>query len=112
MARADSLAQGRVWSGIDAKELGLIDELGGLNDAIASAADLADITSYSIRRYPRYKSNFEMLMEDLSGAKTRVQEDMIKSELGEDAFGLYKDIKRTTQQRGIQASMPFRLTIK
>ena len=112
MARADSLAQGRVWSGVDAKELGLIDELGSLNDAIASAADLAEITSYSIRRYPRYKSNFEMLMEDLSGAKTRVQEDMIKSELGEDAFGLYKDIKRTTQQRGIQASMPFRLTIK
>jgi protease-4 len=112
MVRADSLAQGRVWSGIDAMELGLIDELGGLNDAIASAADLAEITSYSIRRYPRYKSNFEMLMEDLSGAKTKVQEDMIRSELGEDAFGLYKDIKRTTQQRGIQASMPFRLTIK
>jgi protease-4 len=112
MARADSLAQGRVWSGVDAKELGLIDELGSLNDAIVSAADLADLTSYNIRRYPRYKSNFEMLMEDLSGAKTRVQEDMIKSELGEDAFGLYKDIKRTTQQRGVQASMPFRLTIK
>jgi len=112
MARADSLAQGRVWSGADAKELGLVDELGSLNDAIVAAADLADISSYSIRRYPRYKSNFEMLMEDLSGAKTRVQENMIKSELGEDAFGLYKDIKRTTQQGGIQASMPFRLTIK
>ena len=112
MARADSLAQGRVWSGVDAKELGLIDELGSLDDAIASAADLAELTTYSIRRYPRYKSNFEMLMEDLSGAKTRVQEDMIKSELGEDAFGLYKEIKRNAQQRGIQASMPFRLTIK
>ncbi|MGB5379180.1 signal peptide peptidase SppA [Muriicola sp.] len=112
LARADSLAQGRVWSGVDAKELGLIDELGSLDDAIASAADLAELTTYSIRRYPRYKSNFEMLMEDLSGAKTRVQEDMIKSELGEDAFGLYKEIKRNAQQRGIQASMPFRLTIK
>jgi protease-4 len=112
MARADSLAQGRVWSGVDAQGLGLIDELGGLDDAIASAADLAELTSYSIRRYPKYKSNFEMLMEDLSGAKTRVQEDMIKSELGEDAFSLYKEIKRNTQQRGIQASMPFRLTIK
>ncbi len=112
VARADSLAQGRVWSGIEAKELGLIDELGSLNDAVEAAADLADIPSYSIRRYPRYKSNFEMLMEDLSGAKARVQEDMIKSELGEDGFSLYKDLIRTTQQRGIQASMPFRLTIK
>lgn len=112
VARADSLAQGRVWSGIEAKELGLIDELGSLNDAVKAAADLADIPSYSIRRYPRYKSNFEMLMEDLSGAKARVQEDMIKSELGEDGFSLYKDLIRTTQQRGIQASMPFRLTIK
>lgn len=112
MTRADSLAQGRVWSGTDARKLGLIDELGGLDDAITAAAEMADISSYSIRKYPRYKSNFEMLMEDLSGVRSKVQEDMLKTELGEDAFWIYKEIKRTTQHRGIQASMPFRLTIK
>jgi len=112
MERADSLAQGRVWSGVEALELGLVDQLGGLEDAISEAAELAGISSYSIRRYPRYKSNFEMLMEDLSGAKTKVKEDVIKDELGPEAFDLYKEVKRATQQRGVQARMPFSITIK
>ncbi|MEY8019480.1 signal peptide peptidase SppA [Muriicola sp. SD30] len=112
MERADSLAQGRVWSGAEALRIGLIDELGGLEDAIEEAADLAEISSYSIRRYPRYKSNFEMLMEDLSGTKTRVKEDVLKGELGSEAYSLYKEVKRATQQRGVQARMPFSITIK
>jgi protease-4 len=112
MARADSLAQGRVWSGAEALELGLVDQLGGLDDAILAAADLAEISSFSIRRYPKYKSNFEMLMEDLSGTKTRIQQDMIKEEIGEQAFGLLQEIKRGVQQRGTQARMPFSITIK
>ncbi|MBT8281666.1 MAG: signal peptide peptidase SppA [Muriicola sp.] len=112
MERADSLAQGRVWSGSEALKIGLVDQLGGLEDAIDVAAELAETTSFSIRSYPRYKSNFEMLMEDLSGAKTKVKEDVIKSELGPEAFSLYKEIKRVTQQRGVQARMPFSITIK
>ncbi|MEZ2415263.1 signal peptide peptidase SppA [Muriicola sp. E247] len=112
MERADSLAQGRVWSGAEALRIGLVDELGGLEDAIEEAANLAEISSYSIRRYPRYKSNFEMLMEDLSGTKTRVKEDVLKGELGSEAYNLYKEVKRATQQRGVQARMPFSITIK
>ncbi|MBT8286368.1 MAG: signal peptide peptidase SppA [Flavobacteriaceae bacterium] len=112
MERADSLAQGRVWSGSEALRLGLVDQLGGLEDAIEEAANLAEISSYSIRRYPRYKSNFEMLMEDLSGTKTRVKEDVLKGELGSEAYNLYKEVKRATQQRGVQARMPFSITIK
>ncbi|QBA63348.1 signal peptide peptidase SppA [Muriicola soli] len=112
MERADSLAQGRVWSGSEALKIGLVDQLGGLEDALDEAAELAEITSFSIRRYPRYKSNFEMLMEDLSGAKTKVKEDVIKSELGPEAFSLYKEVQRITQQRGVQARMPFSITIK
>ena len=46
VAEADSMAQGRVWSGVDAKRIGLIDELGGLNDAIAEAAKMAELTEY------------------------------------------------------------------
>jgi protease-4 len=112
LERADSIAQGRVWSGVEALEIGLVDQLGGLDDAIAEAAKLADISSYSIRRYPRYKSNFEMLMEDLSGAKERVSDDFLKNELGEEAFGVLREVRRATQQRGVQARMPFSITIK
>jgi protease-4 len=112
LARADSLAQGRVWSGVEALENGLVDQLGGLEDAIAEAAKLADISAYSIRRYPRYKSNFEMLMEDLSGSQEELREDLLRNELGEEAFRLYREIRSAAQQKGVQARMPFSITIK
>ena len=49
----DSIGQGRVWSGIRAQKIGLVDELGGLKDAIKGAADLAGIDTYSIRELPK-----------------------------------------------------------
>ncbi|MEM7381319.1 MAG: signal peptide peptidase SppA, partial [Bacteroidota bacterium] len=82
VAEADSLAQGRVWSGTDAKRLGLIDELGSLDDAIAAAAEMAETGSYSIRKYPRYKSGFEKFMEDLEGASVKSTEETIQEQLG------------------------------
>ena len=68
VVQADSLAQGRVWSGVDAKRIGLVDELGTLEDALVAAADMAELDTYSIRKYPKYKSGFERFMEDLEGA--------------------------------------------
>ncbi|WP_372974811.1 signal peptide peptidase SppA [Muriicola sp.] len=112
MQRADSLAQGRVWSGTEALQLGLVDQLGGLDDAIAEAAALADISSFSVRRYPRYKSNFEMLMEDLSGASERARENLLKSELGEEGYLLYREVRNAVRQKGVQARLPFSLTIR
>ncbi len=112
MAQADSLAQGRVWSGMDAQRLGLVDEIGGLNDAIAEAADLAGISEYGVRKYPKYKSNFEMLMEDLSGTESKAEAFFLESGLGEEVYGVLKEIKSAIKQRGIQARMPFTLTIK
>ncbi|WP_372973366.1 signal peptide peptidase SppA [Muriicola sp.] len=112
MQRADSLAQGRVWSGTEALQLGLVDQLGGLDDAIAEAAALADISSFSVRRYPRYKSNFEMLMEDLSGASEKARENLLKSELGEEGYLLYREVRNAVRQKGVQARLPFSLTIR
>ncbi len=112
LQRADSLAQGRVWSGAEALKLGLVDQLGGLDDAIAEAAELADISSFSVRRYPRYKSNFEMLMEDLSGASEKAKENLLKSELGDDGYVLYREIRNAVKQKGLQARLPFSITIR
>ncbi len=112
LQRADSLAQGRVWSGTEALQLGLVDQLGGLDDAIAEAAALADISSFSVRRYPRYKSNFEMLMEDLSGASEKARENLLKSELGEEGYLLYREVRNAVRQKGVQARLPFSLTIR
>ncbi|MDR1737412.1 MAG: signal peptide peptidase SppA [Candidatus Symbiothrix sp.] len=62
----DSIAQGRVWTGNQALKLGLVDELGGIDRAIVSAAELADIQSYSVEEYPEEKDFFTSLLEESS----------------------------------------------
>jgi protease-4 len=64
-----AVAQGRVWTGIQALENGLVDELGSLDDAIAAAAELASIgENYGVDRLPKRKDFFEQLVEELGGA--------------------------------------------
>ena len=108
----DEIAQGRVWSGVDAIELGLVDEIGNLDDAIAAAAEMVNLESYGVRKYPKYKSDFERLMEDFGGAKAKVGEAFIKEELGNEAFQILKEFKQLSEQKGVQARMPFTLNIK
>ena len=108
----DEIAQGRVWSGVDAVELGLVDEIGNLDDAIAAAAEMVNLESYGVRKYPKYKSDFERIMEDFGGAKVKVGEAFIKEELGNEAFQVLKEFKQLSEQKGIQARMPFTLNIK
>ncbi|VAW12021.1 Signal peptide peptidase SppA (protease 4) [hydrothermal vent metagenome] len=112
VAEADSMAQGRVWSGVDAKRIGLIDELGGLNDAIAEAAKMAELTEYGIKKYPKYKTGLEKLMENLGGASTEMRKSMIEQEIGAEAYSILKQVKSALEQKGVQARMPFMLDIK
>ncbi len=112
MAEADSLAQGRVWSGVDAKQIGLIDELGNLEDAITEAAKMAELTEYGIKKFPKYKSGLERFMEDLGGASAKVKQDLIEEEIGTEAYLIMKQVRSAMQQKGVQARMPFILDIK
>ncbi|MDP5061276.1 MAG: signal peptide peptidase SppA, partial [Maribacter sp.] len=112
MAQVDSVAQGRVWSGTEALEVGLVDELGNLDDAIEAAAELASLSSYGIKKFPKYKSGFERFMEDLEGASIQIKENMLKQEIGEEAYKVLKELQSFKQQKGIQARMPFALDIK
>lgn len=102
-------AEGRVWTGNQAKEIGLVDELGGIEDAIKIAADLANLgKNYAVFEYPRMRSAFDELInrnKDELAAKT------IKKYLGEsfETFMLLKDIK---EQDFIQARIPYELNIK
>ena len=66
--QVDAIAQGRVWGAQDALEIGLIDEIGGIETAFEKAAALADIQAYKVRKYPRFKSDFERLFSDLPNA--------------------------------------------
>ena len=112
MAQADSLAQGRVWSGVDAKRLGLVDELGTLEDAIAAAAELAELGEYGIKKFPKYKSGFERFMEDIGGVSAKTKESIIKEELGNETYSILREFKSAMEQKGVQARMPFVLNIK
>ncbi len=107
-AEIDSIGQGRVWSGYNAKEIGLIDEFGGLNDAIKGAKELAKLDDYRVVEYPEQKEPFEEIMESF-GAKAQLY--FTESQLGE-TFKYYQQIQNLTKLRGVQARIPFVIEIK
>lgn len=112
MAEADSMAQGRVWSGVDAKRLGLVDELGNLDEAIEAAANMAELEDYGVKKFPKYKSGFEQFMEDFGGASLKTKERFIEQEIGTEAYSVVKQVKSAMEQKGVQARMPFVLEVK
>ncbi|TAI46993.1 signal peptide peptidase SppA [Flagellimonas allohymeniacidonis] len=112
VAEVDSVAQGRVWSGQEAIALGLVDELGSLEDAVGAAAEMAELDIYGIRKYPKYKSDFERFMEDFSGAKSKITSELIEEEIGTEVYQVLKEFKQFNKQKGVQAKMPFSLNIK
>jgi protease-4 len=127
-----SISEGRVWSGQQAQRLGLVDSLGGLDAAIASAAGLAKLTGdYAIREYPRVKRPTERLMELLEDepepvaarASTRSGSDLqalTAATVGEGAAGaLARDLLQELRvlatyndPRGVYARMPWTLRIR
>lgn len=113
-AQVDSIAQGRVWAGKDAVKIGLVDKLGGLDAAIKHAASLAKITEYKTETYPEYNKTFEDMLRGLTGGVSMFQsrEALIKEQIGEEGYQVIEQIRRAKQQRGIQALMPFELTIQ
>lgn len=100
----DSIGQGRVWTGTDALELGLVDEMGGLDKAIEYAAQKASLTDYSLKDYPKQESLMDMLL------KGDIQEPyanaLMKKRLGNN-YKYIETIENITKVDGVQALMPF-----
>ncbi len=106
-AQVDSIGQGRVWSGTDAKRIGLIDDFGGMDKAVETAADLAKIKDYRLVSLPEQKDMFEEIMNELMGNK---EEILLQKELGEN-YKFYQYLKDIQGMKGIQARMPFDINI-
>lgn len=106
----DSIAQGRVWSGAEALNNGLIDELGNLEDAISYAAELAEITDYKVRNYPSYKVNFEDRFNNFPFMISK--EKVLIEEIGEENYKIYQNLKYFSKLKGIQARIPYVFDIK
>ncbi|MDP2068748.1 MAG: signal peptide peptidase SppA [Lutibacter sp.] len=106
----DNIAQGRVWSGVDALKNGLVDELGNLDDAVKYAAELAAIVDYKVRNYPDYKLDLGDKLSSIPFMKSK--EKALVEALGLENYKTYKTIKQFSELKGIQARMPFLLDIK
>jgi protease-4 len=104
VAYIDSIAQGRVWTGADAIKVGLVDKIGTLNDALASAAKMAKLKGYSIKSYPESRSFIEEFFE---GYKNEVKTKALQQEIGIEQWQVLQQIKSMKQLMGKpQARLP------
>ena len=103
-AEIDSIGQGRVWSGTNAQKIGLVDEIGGLNDAIQGAAKKAGLTKgYRLEYLPKQEDFIKQFTKALG---TNFQERIIAAKLGEN-YTYYNYLNNTVNLKGIQARLPF-----
>lgn len=102
-AQVDSIGQGRVWSGTDAKKIGLVDELGGINTALKLAAQKAHIDNYQILSLPKVKDPFESLFSDMS---TEAREQVMREQLGIH-YDHFKHMRDLMNIKGVQARLPY-----
>jgi protease-4 len=106
-AEIDSIGQGRVWSGEDALEIGLVDLLGGIDDAVEIAAGMAKVENYRVVEYPAQKDPMQALVEDITGKSEDV---FLKHRLGQ-YYEYVKDVEELMNMKGVQARMPYQLYI-
>ena len=106
-AAVDSIGQGRIWSGTDAKQIGLVDVIGGLETAKSIAAKMAGLDNYRTVNYPEQKEFLQKLMEDFSADAKAY---FAKEELGE-SYRYYAKLREVLNSQGIQARLPYELFI-
>ena len=110
MEQVENIAQGRVWLGQDAIKLKLVDQLGGLDDAIVKAAKLAKMNDYETASYPSPLSTWEQLLGSYVGGDDLLNGKM-QAYLGEfyEPFKIINDAKHMDK---VQARMPYIIKIK
>lgn len=110
--KVDEIAQGRVWTGTMAKQLGLVDELGSLDDAITYAAKLVKTNDYKVSLYPEYEIEVaDMFRKFLGMSVSTVGQDAIKKEIGTENYQLLQRMNYLKQSQGVQAMLPYHLNI-
>ena len=99
----NTIAKGRVWSGIDAKPIGLVDEFGGLKKAIQVAANKANLKSYGIVTYPKTMGILEQIMDNSS---EEVKMKSLTKELGKPYY-FFLQLKDISEMQGVQMRMDY-----
>ncbi|MES2630177.1 MAG: signal peptide peptidase SppA [Bacteroidota bacterium] len=103
----DSIGQGRVWAATDAIKIGLVDELGNLEDAVNEAAKLAKLKEYRITKLPELKDPFMELLGKFTGQEMETR--FVKEKLGDNyqVYQQFKYFEQISKMKGIQMRMPF-----
>lgn len=109
MEELDKIAQGRVWTGSTAKELGLVDELGGLDKALEIAIAKAGVDAYTVMSYPKKEGFLESLMNTNPG--NYIKGRMLNSKMS-DMYRQFSIIENFDKIDRIQARVPFELNIQ
>ncbi len=113
-ARVEEIAQGRVWSGSDAKDIGLVDEIGGLDAAIAYAADKAGLTgNYKLVEYPRHKELIDAIQDLLEQNAPRLARSAgLGAQLAAQIEAEVKTLRAFNDPAGIYARLPLTFTVR
>lgn len=99
----DAIAQGRVWTGADALKIGLVDMLGGLEEAIHIAAAKAGVEKYNIQEFPVAKNPWEELFSGFAG---NIKAQLMKEELGA-FYSTWEQLRNILPQQGLMARIPY-----
>ena len=106
VAQVDSIAQGRVWVGTEAVDVGLVDEVGDLQDAIRSAAHMAQLQDYQVITFPKPEHPWERLLKEWTNQEEVITRLALKRQLG-SFYPQYRQMEELTQNSGLQMRMPF-----
>ena len=106
-ADVDSIGQGRVWSGVNAIEIGLIDEFGGLKAAVEEAAKLAKLENYKLEELPKQKDFMEELFKELTG---EAKASILQESLGA-SYRYYNGLNKILNTKGVQARVPYEIEV-
>ena len=108
----NEIAQGRVWTGKKALDIGLVDEIGDLNQAIAAAADLAGLEKYRLKNLPVVKDPLQTLLDDLQQKDSQIATNILEQELGV-YYDVFKSLKEASQTKSqVMMRIPFDITIE
>ncbi len=101
----DEVGGGRVWSGTRAKKIGLVDELGTLNDAITYAAQKANMSTYNVSSFPKKMSAFEQFFKGMD--EDQISTRIIKHKIGSENYKIFEQLKNPVLKGGVMMEMPY-----
>ncbi|MBU3822975.1 signal peptide peptidase SppA [Flavobacteriaceae bacterium XHP0103] len=105
-----TIAEGRVWTGADAVNNGLVDALGGLDVALERAAEAANISDYKTIELPVFEKDLDKILREFGLVEAK--EDILKEEIGTENYKLLQRIKSLSEKKGVQLLFPYSLEIK